>query len=447
MTRLRSRRVITTDGERPADIVIENGVITAVAPIEGECDRDFGDVVLMPGVIDTHVHMNEPGRTDWEGFVTGTRAAAAGGVTTIVDMPLNSIPSTTTLEALKQKVDAARGRCHVDVGFWAGLVPDNRSHLPELIDAGAFGFKCFLINSGVSEFDWVQPDDLRRVGTILRRLGAPLLAHAEWPFVVEEASLRDDVALGDPRDYDVYLRSRPPEAEVEAIAYLIDFVREFGCRVHIVHLATSDALELIQSARDEGLPITVETCPHYLTFSAHDVRDGATQFKCAPPIRDGTQRDGLWTGLRNGTIDMIVSDHSPCPPVLKQLDSGDFLAAWGGIASLQLGLSVVWTEASLRGHGLDDVVKWMCTGPALLAGMQGRKGAIAEGHDADIVAFDADAVTTINAQHLEHKHKITPYDGMQLRGRVQATYVRGIMVYDDGFFSEPAGRLLRRMEQ
>lgn len=444
MIRLRSRRVITPAGEREADIVIENGSIAEVTEMTGVCDRDFGDVVLMPGVVDTHVHINEPGRTEWEGFATATRAAAAGGVTTLIDMPLNSVPATTTLEALKAKAEAARGRVHVDVGFWGGVVPGNRSDVPAMLDGGVFGFKCFMINSGVAEFDWVQPDDLRRVGTMMRKLQAPLLVHAEWPFVIEEASLEESVALGDSRDYAVYLKSRPPEAEVEAIAYLIDFAREFGCPVHIVHLATAQALETISGARAEGLPITVETCPHYLTFTARDVPKGATQYKCAPPIRDGIEREGLWNGLKTGVIDMIVSDHSPCPPVLKQLDSGDFLAAWGGIASLQVGLRAVWTGAGHRGISLEQVAKWMCSAPATLASMPNRKGAIAAGFDADIVAFEPDVVETVNAEALEHRHKTTPYDGMQLRGRVQTTYVRGYAVYDQGEFTEPTGRLLRK---
>ena len=444
MTRLRSSRVITPDGELAADIIIDNGTVVALADSNGDCDRDFGDIALMPGVVDTHVHINEPGRTEWDGFVTGTRAAAAGGVTTIIDMPLNSIPATTSQAALKEKVEAARGRIHVDVGFWGGVVPGNRTQLPEMVDAGVFGFKCFMINSGVPEFDWVQPDDLRRVGTMMRKLEVPLLAHAEWPFVIEEASMVDEVALGDATDYGVYLRSRPPEAELDAIEYLIDFVREFGCRVHIVHLATAAALEAIDAAKNEGMPITVETCPHYLTFSARQIGKGQTQYKCAPPIRDAVEREGLWDGLRNGTIDMVVSDHSPCPPVLKQLESGDFLAAWGGIASLQLGLCATWTGAATRGFKLNDVAKWMCRAPAELAGMPSRKGAIAVGYDADIVAFDPDAITAVDATKLEHRHKVTPYDGMELRGRVHATYVRGQLVYDQGEFSEPAGRLLRR---
>ncbi|MGQ0561010.1 MAG: allantoinase AllB [Gemmatimonadota bacterium] len=457
MTRLRSRRVITPAGERAADIVIESGAIAAVTDIDAACaaDVEYGELVLLPGLVDTHVHTNECGRTEWEGIVTATRAAAAGGVTTLIDMPLNSIPATIDVEALKQKVMAARGRCHVDVGFWGGVVPDNTSELSDLLAHGVFGFKCFMVNAGVPEFDWMQTDDLRRVAPVLRRLDATLLAHAEWPFVIEEAALRDDVALGDSREYEVYLRSRPADAEIEAIEYLIDLVREFGCRVHIVHLAAPAALPAIEAARAAGLPITVETCPHYLTFSAEKIPDGATQFKCAPPIRAASAREKLWAGLERGAIDLVVSDHSPCPPVMKQIESGDFLSAWGGIASLQLGLRIVWTGAAARGFAVRDVVKWMSEAPARLAGLEMRKGGIAPGRDADIVVFDPDAIGTVRGAALEHRHKLTPYEGMQLRGKVHATYLRGERVYDgegqegsrgEGAFAEPRGRLLRGME-
>jgi allantoinase len=448
MTRLRSQRVITPEGERPAEIVIDGGIITNVLDVNPavEVDVDYGDLVLMPGLVDTHVHINEPGRTEWEGFVSATRAAAAGGVTTVIDMPLNSVPATIDVESLKQKVDAARNRCHVDVGFWGGVVPANMSELNDLLEHGVFGFKCFMVNSGVPEFDWMQPDDLRRAAPLIQRLETTLLAHAEWPFVIEEASLRDDVALGDSRKYDVYLRSRPALAETEAIEYLIDLVREFGCKVHIVHLAAPDALPGIEMAREAGLPISVETCPHYLTFSGEKVPDGATAYKCAPPIRGAHEREQLWEALERGAIDMIVSDHSPCPPVMKHLESGDFLAAWGGIASLQLGLRVIWTQAAARGFDLNDVAKWMCLAPATLAGLDGRKGSISPGRDADIVVFDPDAVGTVDAETLEHRHKLTPYDGMELRGEIRATYLRGEKIYEAGEFADARGRLLRGME-
>jgi allantoinase len=443
--RLRSNQVVTPAGVRPADIVIENGIIARVAAVErgAPCDYDYGDLAVLPGLVDTHVHINEPGRTEWEGFASATRAAAAGGVTTLIDMPLNSIPATLDAKSLHDKVDAARGRCAVDVGFWAGLVPGNIDGLHELLDVGVFGFKCFMVNSGVPEFDWMQADDLRRAAPLLKQLDALLLAHAEWPFVIEEASLLDDVALGDSRKYDVYMQSRPAEAEIKAIEFLIDLVREFGCRVHIVHLAAPAALPLLEAARAEGLPLTVETCPHYLTFAAEDVPDGATVYKCAPPIRTRESREELWHGLRRGAIDLIVTDHSPCAPMMKQPDSGDFLSAWGGIASLQLGLRAVWTGAAARGFTLRDVAEWLAAGPAQLALLTGRKGAIEAGCDADIVVFDPDATAPVIGDQLEHRQKITPYDGMELRGIVHATFLRGEKIFEHAEFAEPSGRLLR----
>lgn len=442
---LRSKRVVTPEGIRPADIDIENGVIVRVAESSSahKSDYDYGDLALLPGIIDSHVHINEPGRTQWEGFSSATRAAAAGGVTTLIDMPLNAIPPTTDVESLRRKVDAARGRCHVDVGFWGGLVPGNAGVLADLLDHGVFGFKCFMVDSGVPEFDWMQPDDLRRAAPVLKQLDALLLAHAEWPFVIEEAAMSDDVALGDMRRYESYLRSRPPEAELEAIEFLIELVREFGIRVHIVHLAAPEALAIIESARAEGVALSVETCPHYLTFAAEDIADGATTFKCAPPVRGRAAREQLWQGLARRAIDLVVTDHSPCPPVMKQLESGNFGAAWGGIASLQLGLRAVWTGAAERGFTLRDVAEWMAAGPARLTGLDGRKGAIAAGCDADIVVFDPDATAPVSGERLEHRHSITAYEGLPLRGAVRATYLRGERIFDNAEFTPPRGRLLR----
>jgi allantoinase len=437
---------VTPHGERDASIHIEDGIITAIhryaCACESEETHDFGDLAILPGLVDTHVHVNEPGRTEWEGFETATRAAAAGGVTTIIDMPLNSIPATTSVAALEQKREAAHGKCHVDVGFWGGLVPQNTGELRALHEAGVFGFKCFMINSGVPEFDWVQPDDLRRAAPMLREIDAQLLAHAESPFVIE-AALAEVLPRANPRSYEDYLRTRPPAAELRAIEQLVDLVREFGCRVHVVHLAAPEALDLIEPARAEGLPITVETCPHYLMLAAEEIADGATAFKCAPPIRDYQRSELLWDGLRRGAIDMIVSDHSPAPADLKLLDAGDFILAWGGIASLQIGLNAVWTGSGMRGATLVDVARWMSAAPAALAGLN-NKGAIEIGRDADLCVFEADTAIMVNAAELQHKHKITPYDGMILRGQVHATFLRGERIYERGEFSEPRGRLLRR---
>lgn len=446
MIRIKSRRVVTPYGERDGSIHIEDGVITAIhtyaCACESEATHDFGELAIVPGLVDTHVHVNEPGRTEWEGFATATRAAGAGGITTIIDMPLNSIPATTSVAALEDKRAAARGKCYVDVGFWGGLVPDNLAELRGLHDAGVFGFKCFMINSGVPEFDWVQPDDLRRAAPLLRELDALLLAHAESPYVIEGA-MQEVLPAADPRSYNDYLRTRPPEAELRAIEYLIELASEFASRVHVVHLAAPEALAAIEAARAEGVAITVETCPHYLMFAAEEIMDGATQFKCAPPIRDYQRSELLWDGLRRGAIDMIVSDHSPAPAELKLLDVGDFIRAWGGIASLQVGLNAVWTGAGMRGSGLTDVARWMSGAPAQLAGLH-NKGAIEIGRDADLVVLEADTAVMINATELQHKHKITPYDGMILRGRVHSTWLRGEKIYERGAFGEPRGRLLRR---
>ena len=446
MIRIKSQRVVTPYGERDASIHIEDGVITAIHNYACACEsdetHDFGDLAVLPGLVDTHVHVNEPGRADWEGFETATRAAAAGGVTTIIDMPLNSIPATTTVAALEKKRAAAHGKCYVDVGFWGGLVPQNLNDLFALHEAGVFGFKCFMINSGVPEFDWVQPDDLRKAAPVLQHLDALLLVHAESPFVIETA-LSEVLSNANPRSYEAYLRSRPPEAELRAIEFLLELAREYACRIHIVHLAAPEALDLIEPARAEGLAITVETCPHYLMFAAEEIVDGATQFKCAPPIRDYQRSELLWDGLRRGAIDMIVSDHSPAPPDLKLLGAGDFMLAWGGISSLQVGLNAVWTSAGMRGSSLVDVARWMSTAPAQLAGLT-NKGAIEIGRDADLVVLEADSAVMVNAAELQHKHKITPYDGMILRGQVHSTFLRGERIHERGYFAAPRGRLLRR---
>ena len=440
----RSRRTVLPGGVRPASVHVEDGRIAAVRGFEDAGDGatvvEAGDFVLMPGLVDTHVHVNEPGRTEWEGFETATRAAAAGGVTTIVDMPLNSVPATTSPAGLRAKLEAARGRCAVDAGFWGGVVPGNAAELRPLWEAGVLGFKCFLAPSGVDEFGHVGEEELRVAMPILAELGAPLLVHAELPAPLERAAAA--IANQDPRRYATYLRSRPPEAEIEAIRLVIRLSRELGTRVHVVHLAASEALPLLRAARAEGLPVTVETCPHYLHFAADEIRDDGLEWKCAPPIRDRANRDGLWDALAAGDLDLVASDHSPCPPAMK---AGDWFRAWGGIASLQLGLPVTWSGARARGIGIERIAEWMCAAPARLAGLEARKGAIAPGHDADIVVWDPDGETAVAPEMLEHRHKVTPYAGGVFAGAVLATYVRGTQVYDRGRFPpEPAGRILLR---
>ena len=437
---LRSERVVFRDGIRPATIRVRDGSIAAIGPhtekrSPGVRQMDVGKLVVLPGLLDTHVHINDPGRSDWEGFETATRAAAAGGVTTVVDMPLNSIPATTTRAGLEAKRQAATGRCHVDVGFWGGVVPGNARDLEPLAKAGVLGFKCFLSPSGVDEFGNVGEEDLRDAMPILARLGLPLLVHAELPSHLFEP-------CGDPRSYTTWLESRPPEAEHAAIDLLIALAREYGVHVHIVHLAAATALPAIDSARRSGVPITVETCPHYLAFAAEDIQEGATAFKCAPPIRGRAHGTRLWNALASGEIDLVATDHSPAPPDLKHLDSGDFLRAWGGIASLQLGLSIVWSGARERGLPIEHLARWLAENPARLAGLQHRKGAIEIGRDADLVVWDPDATTTIDAASLYHRHPVTPYHGARLHGRVQTTLLRGEIVFDEG---EVRGRATGRL--
>jgi allantoinase len=432
---------VLPDGVHPASIHIEGGQIVRIGAYEAspaaDAEFDAGCLVVSPGVVDTHVHINDPGRAHWEGFEHATRAAAAGGVTTLVDMPLNSIPPTTTVEGLEAKLAAAAGRCFVDVGFWGGVVPGNAASLEPLARMGVLGFKCFLAPSGVDEFSHVTERDLVEALPIVARLQRPLLAHAELP-----SKLLDPDPLGDARSHSTWLSSRPPESECAAIELLTALSRASGARIHIVHLAASNALPIVDRARAAGLPVTVETCPHYLTFAAADIAPGDTAFKCAPPIREERHREALWQGLGRGAIDLIATDHSPSPPELKRLDEGDFLRAWGGIASLQLGLRAVWTGASARGFGLVDLARWMAAAPARLAGLDGIKGAIAVGHDADLVIWDPEHEDIIDPLRLQHRHPLTPYAGMSLKGRIHRTIVRGNAVFDDGRFVPGTGTLL-----
>jgi allantoinase len=401
--------------------------------------------ILMPGLVDTHVHINEPGRTDWEGFETATRAAAAGGVTTLVEMPLNSIPPTTTLAGFREKLAAASGKCTVDVGFWGGVVPGNFSELAPLSEAGVLGFKCFLVPSGVDEFPNVTEADLLEAMPELKRLGAVLIVHAEVPEVIDEALKEEGVAQADARKYSTFLKSRPREAEDRAVALMIRLARETGARVHIVHHSSADSLPALREARAAGLPLTVETCPHYLCFAAEDVPDGATEFKCCPPVRERENREQLWGALDEGLIEMVVSDHSPCPPGMKALGTGNFLEAWGGISSLQLRLPVMWTLARERDYAVDHLAEWLSAAPARLVGLGGRKGSIAVGRDADFVIWDPQAEFRVEPAMLHHRHKLTPYNGQRLSGVVLATYLHGEKIYDRGQFSiKPVGRLLKR---
>ncbi len=441
---VRSRQAVLPDGVRPAVVHVAGGRIAAVAGFdevpEGVPVFDAGEAALLPGVVDTHVHVNEPGRTEWEGFRTATRAAAAGGITTLVDMPLNSVPATTSAAAFEEKRAAAAGRCWVDVGFWGGVVPGNEGELSALWEAGALGFKAFLVPSGVEEFPSVEESDLASALPILAGLGAPLLVHAELPGPIEAAAAQ--LAAADWRSYPTWLSSRPPQAEVEAVELLVRLAREHDARVHVVHVAAAEVLPLVADARAAGVAFTAETCPHYLFFRSEEIPDGATEYKCAPPIRDGAHREALWLGLADGTLSLVASDHSPSPPAMK---SGDFREAWGGIASLQVSLPVVWTEARRRGHGLAALAEWMSRAPAALAGLDERKGAIRAGLDADLVVFDPEAEFTVDGARLEHRHPLIPYQGRRLAGVVRQTFLRGELVYDGGRFPPQAmGQLLRR---
>ena len=429
-----------------AAVVLREGRIAAVVEPGDAAARgalDLGDLVLMPGLVDTHVHVDEPGRAEWEGFDTATRAAAAGGVTTLVDMPLNSIPATTSVAALRAKREAAAGKLRVDCGFWGGIVPGNAGEIEGLAAAGVCGFKCFLVPSGVDEFPAVGEADLYQALPILAGLGLPLLAHAELPAPIAAAAA--SARAGDPRRHATWLASRPRAAENEAVRLLIALCAEFRGAVHVVHLASSDALPELRAARDAFLPITVETCPHYLSFDAEAIADGATAFKCAPPIREAANRERLWEALAEGDIDLVASDHSPCPPAMKASGNGDFLAAWGGIASLELSLAATWTGARARGLGAEDLARWMCAHPARLTGLEARKGRIAEGWDADLVAWDPDAEWIVDANRLHQRHPLTPYAGRRLRGAVRMTVLRGQVACEDGRVTgEPRGELLRR---
>jgi allantoinase len=448
--------VVAPDGVREAAVLVRGEKILDVVPpaaVPAHCPlKDVGERVILPGLVDAHVHINEPGRTDWEGFVTATRAAAAGGVTTLVDMPLNSSPVTTSAEALAGKLAAAEGKLWVDCGFYGGVVAGSAQHVEPLAAAGVLGFKAFLCPSGIDDFPAATELDLRAAMPRIASTGLPLLVHAELvgplaaPGTVPTSQGGEGRWVAESRSYAAYLASRPPQWEYRAIELMLGLCREYGCRVHIVHLSSADALPLLDEARAAGLPVTVETCPHYLYFAAEEIPDGDTRFKCTPPIRARENRDLLGAALRDGRIDYVASDHSPAPPGLKHLDTGNLERAWGGIASLQLTLPIVWTMiCEWPGVGLADLVQWLSCQPALLVGLDKRKGALAPGYDADLVVFDPGAEFTVTPQMLHHRHSMTPYEGRKLRGRVDRTVVRGRTVFDAGSFADaPAGRQLLR---
>jgi allantoinase len=446
---LRARRVVTPEGVRPAAVHATGGVIELIAPyddVPGSVPLiEAGDAVVLPGLVDTHVHVNEPGRTAWEGFWSATRAAAAGGVTTIVDMPLNSVPPTTSVAALEAKRAAAAAKAHVDVGFWGGIVPGNLRELEPLVEAGALGCKAFLVDSGVPEFGSVDAAQLEAAMRALARQDAPTVVHAELPGPIAEAVRAGGGA--DPRRYRTWLDSRPDRAETGAVALVAELAGRAGARAHVLHLSSAQALEPLRRARAAlGDRLTAETCPHYLTLAAEEVPDGATQFKCAPPIRSAANRERLWAALAAGDLAMVASDHSPCPPERKLPREGDFMAAWGGIASLQLTLPLVWSWARGRGHGVADLAAWLAAAPARLAGLDARKGAIAPGRDADLVVFDPDATFQVDPAALYHRHPVTPYAGRVLHGVVRATLLRGRAIWEaaGGIRGTPRGRLLAR---
>ncbi len=418
-----SQRVLAEGSLAPRTLHFASGKITRVEDGIHPDARSFGDAVIMAGMVDTHVHINEPGRTAWEGFQTATAAAAVGGVTSLVDMPLNCIPVTTSLEALDEKLAVTREGLSVDVGFWGGVVPGNATELRRMAERGALGAKAFMCHSGIDDFPKSTRDDLRVAMRALSKAKIPLLAHAEVELALKDPS-------GPPDDYATFLASRPRSFEDHAIAILIDLARETGCPVHVVHLSSATALPMLAAARDEGIPITVETCPHYLCLIAERVPRGDTSYKCMPPIRESANRDALWRGLIDGVIDFIVSDHSPCTPNLKRLEDGNFLDAWGGIASLQLGLPNIWSEARTRGVSIETLARWLCSRPAAFAGIADRKGTIRVGADADVVVWDPDARFVVEERELRFRNKLSPYLGKSVRGRVLSTWLRGEEIFE-----------------
>ena len=437
---LHSNRTITPKGEAPAFVWVKDGAIKSVGktlPAQNIQLIDAGNNVLMPGVIDPHVHINEPGRTEWEGFNTATKAAISGGVTTLVDMPLNSSPVTTSVKSFEEKLKAAGQNLHTDCGFWGGVVPGNEGEIEPLIERGVLGFKAFLTHSGIDEFPNVTEDDLRRVMPVIAKHKLTLLVHCE---------LADDRApvMMDRRSYKEYVASRPKHWEDDAIALMIRLCEDYNCRTHIVHLSSADSIEQIRKAKSRGLPLTVETAQHYLAFCAEEISDGATAFKCAPPIREKANNEQLWKALKDGIIDFVATDHSPATPDLKEIESGDFTKAWGGIASIQFALPVLWTAAKSRGFTLNDVSRWLSANPAKLISQNANKGIIAEGSDADLIVMNPEESFVVSEDIIYHKHKLTPYTGSELYGIVKQTYLAGKKVYDNGNFALNEGKIILR---
>jgi len=434
---IKSDRIITPDGIKKATVLIKDGKVDDVAAQKPEGDFpviDVGNSVLMAGVVDPHVHINEPGRTEWEGFDTATKAAAAGGITTLVDMPLNSSPVTTTANAFDEKVKATNGQLHTNCGFWGGIVPGNEKEIVPLIEKGVLGFKAFLTHSGIDEFPNVTESDLKKAMPLIARHGLPLLVHCELSVPIHRHPARREGAPLTTHVYQTYLDSRPKQWEDDAIALMIRLCEEFNCRVHIVHLSSADSIAQIADAKQRGLPITVETAQHYLFFIAENINEGQTQFKCAPPIREGANNEKLWQALKDGIIDFVATDHSPVPPALKELSSGDFMKAWGGISSIQFAIPVLWTAAKTHGCSLNYLAKWLCERPAALPGLENIKGKIQKGCDADLVAWDPDNSFKVSETMIHHRHKITPYLNEKLFGVVQQTWLAGEKVYDNGNF-------------
>ena len=441
-TIIKSNRIITPSGIRPGYIIINDGVIEDVveqlSSVSEVTVTDAGNAVVMAGIIDPHVHINEPGRTEWEGFNTATRAAIAGGITTVVDMPLNSTPVTTTAQAFNQKIAAAKNQLHTNVGFWGGVVPGNENEIEGLIKCGVLGFKAFLTHSGIDDFANVIEADLVKVMPIISRHGLPLLVHCELTDSINRVNHNN-------RSYANYLASRPAFWEDDAIALMIRLCEQFNCRVHIVHVSSASSIIQIEQAKQKGLPLTAETAQHYLYFCAEEIKDGQTQFKCAPPIRNKANNNQLWKALQNGILNFVATDHSPATPDLKEITSGNFLKAWGGIASLQIALPVLWTAAKQRNIGVEHIAKWLSENPAKLIGLEHKKGRIEKGYDADLVIWNPDESFTVTEQMILHKHKITPYLGEQLYGTVHSTYLGGMVVYHaNGQLQLQAGSIITR---